>query len=154
MEPKLVTISPFSVTGVRVRTVNSDEFNPSKAKLPSLWQQFFGEGVSGRVPNPVPNSPVFGVYSDYESDESGFYSVTAGVAISDLQPSEFVTVDVKGGEYLVFEAKGAMPQAAIEAWMRVWAFFKKNEGLNRSFTTDFEEYRGSDEVAIHIGVRG
>ncbi len=156
MEPKRITISSFSVAGVGVRTINSDEFNPSSAKLPSLWQRFFRDGVLTKVPNQIPNSPVFGVYSHYESEASGFYAVTAGVAISGPRPSscEFTTVDVKEGEYLVFEAKGTMPQAVIDAWMRVWVFFEKNEKIIRSFTTDFEEYRGADKVAIHIGIKG
>jgi len=155
MEPKRITISSFSVAGIGVRTINSDELNPSSAKLPSLWQRFFRDGVLTRVPNQIPNSPVFGVYSHYESEASGFYTVTAGMAISGPppSPSEFTTVDIKEGEYLVFEAKGPMPQAVIGAWMRVWTFFEKNEKIIRRFATDFEEYRSADEVAIHIGIK-
>ncbi len=37
MEPKLIEIQPFTVSGISARTLNSDEAQPSKAKLPGLW---------------------------------------------------------------------------------------------------------------------
>ena len=153
MPPKLVEVSPFSVTGIGVRTINSGESNPADAKIPGLWGRFFGDGVAGKVTNQIPGSQLFGVYSDYESDASGFYSVTAGVAASGSPLPEFLTVDVKGGNYLVFENRGTMPQAVIDTWGAIWAYFDTNKEFTRSFLTDFEEYRGADEVAIHIGVR-
>ncbi len=36
MEPKLIEIQPFTVSGISVRTLNSDEAQPLKAKLPGL----------------------------------------------------------------------------------------------------------------------
>ncbi len=91
------------------------------------------------------------MYSAYESDASGQYSVTAGVSVSKAAP-EFDSIEISGGQYLVFETKGAMPQVVIETWARVWSFFETSKQFKRGFTTDFEVYRGSDEVAIHIAV--
>ncbi|WP_285578171.1 GyrI-like domain-containing protein [Geothrix limicola] len=154
MSPKLTNVSPFSVTGISVRTINRDEFNPTTAKLPNLWARFYGNGVTGQVPNQAPGSSVFGVYSDYESDATGFYSVTAGMATSGPTSSEFTTVSIEEGRYLVFENRGPMPQAVIDTWGIIWAYFENNTEFIRSYTTDFEEYRGPDQIAIHIGVRG
>ncbi len=86
MEPKLIEIQPFTVSGISVRTLNSDEAQPLKAKLPGLWGQFFGQGLADKTPNKVAESPVYGVYSAYESDVSGQYSVTAGVSVSKASP--------------------------------------------------------------------
>ncbi|GLH75092.1 hypothetical protein GETHLI_35950 [Geothrix limicola] len=47
-----------------------------------------------------------------------------------------------------------MPQAVIDTWGIIWAYFENNTEFIRSYTTDFEEYRGPDQIAIHIGVRG
>ncbi|MDQ3172840.1 MAG: GyrI-like domain-containing protein [Acidobacteriota bacterium] len=151
MEPKLIEIQPFTVSGISVRTLNSDEAQPSKAKLPGLWGQFFGQGLADKVPNKLAESPVYGVYSAYESDASGQYSVTAGVSVSKASPA-FDSIEVSGGPYLVFETKGPMPQIVIENWARVWSFFETSKEFKRSFTIDFEVYRGPDEVAIHIAV--
>jgi predicted transcriptional regulator YdeE len=153
MSPKLITLSPFVVTGIGVRTINTDEFNPVSAKLPMLWGKFFTEGVAEKIENRLPDSPIYGVYSDYETDASGAYSVLAGVASSGPALSPFKSVTIQEGKYLVFENKGVMPQAVINAWMQVWTFFQQNTEYTRSFATDFEAYRSVDEIAIHIGVQ-
>jgi predicted transcriptional regulator YdeE len=154
MLPKEIQVSGFSVTGLSVRTINRDEFNPTTAQLPMLWRRFFESGVIDQISNSVPNSPIYGVYSEYESDATGFYSLTAGVATIGTTTSDFTTVDVQSGKYLVFEKRGQMPQAVVDAWGEVWAFFETNHDFIRTFNSDFEEYRGPDGIAIHIGVRG
>jgi hypothetical protein len=71
MRPKLVSIQPFVVSGLSVRTVNRDEADPSRAQLPGLWGQFYGQHLPDKVPNRTANSLIYGVYSNYESDASG-----------------------------------------------------------------------------------
>jgi predicted transcriptional regulator YdeE len=61
-------------------------------------------------------------------------------------------VAVRGGQYLVFENHGAMPQAVIDGWGAVWRYFAQSQNYKRLFTTDYEEYRGPDRVAIFISV--
>jgi predicted transcriptional regulator YdeE len=91
------------------------------------------------------------VYSNYESDASGPFDVTAGVAVA-APAAEFKTIEVQGGQYLVFEAKGPMPGCVIEAWGQIWAWFNENPQTKRKFATDFEAYTGPDSVAVHIGI--
>ena len=143
--PTIKYINSFTVTGLTVRTQNSDEFNQHTAKLPKLWQQFYSSKFT-------PGATLYGVYSDYEADANGLYSVTAGVA-DDNQDNETSSVIVNSGNYLVFKGKGAMPQVVIETWKRVWDYFMKESEYQRSFMTDFEEYDKGDEVAIYIGVK-
>lgn len=159
MQPTLVTVSPFVVSGLCVRTSNADEFDPARAKLPGLWGQFYGSGLMA-VPEPAQgqaqDASVYGVYSDYESDANGFYDLTAGVArepsaATAAQPLR--TLEVQGGQYLVFAAQGAMPQAVIDCWGQVWAWFAHEGEYVRAWQTDFEQYSGADKVAIHIGVK-
>lgn len=154
MNPALVEIAPFRVAGISVRTTNMEETSPETARLGALWGRFFQDGVPDNVANQVPDSPIYGVYSDYESDVNGQYSVTAGVQIepSATGGDQFTPVDVAGGEYLVFEGKGAMPQVVIQTWISVWDYFSNASDVKRAYTTDFELYKGMDEVAIHISV--
>lgn len=77
-EPKLVHVEEITVVGICVRTSNLDEFDPSMAKLGALWQRFRTENLPAHL-SAVPNPAVYGVYSDYESGASGYYTVTAGV---------------------------------------------------------------------------
>jgi predicted transcriptional regulator YdeE len=92
-----------------------------------------------------------GVYSAYESDATGFYNVSAAVSVS-TPSTDFDYVEIQEGTYLTFEARGPMPDALIQTWTSIWAYFEQHPQVKRSFVTDFESYCGPDEVQIHIGI--
>jgi predicted transcriptional regulator YdeE len=100
---------------------------------------------------PIPNTTIFGVYSDYESNANGLYNVTVGTA-NDNQSADLSAVKINSGNYLIFQGKGAMPLTVIDTWKRVWSYFADESTHQRCFITDFEAYSNSDEVAIYIGV--
>ena len=102
--------------------------------------------------NSTPNTTVFGVYSDYESDANGHYNVTVGTT-SDNHSAELSAVKINSGNYLIFQGKGAMPLTVIETWKRIWDYFTEESAYQRCFMTDFEAYSNNDEVAIYIGVK-
>lgn len=143
--PTLKFVESFTVTGLSTRTQNRDEFNEQTAKLPSLWQQFYASGL-------VTNATIFGVYSDYASDENGLYTVTAGV-IYDKKNADFDSVKIQAGNYLLFQGLGPMPDAVIAAWQKVWAYFATEQQYQRNFVSDFESYSGEQEVIIYIGLK-
>jgi predicted transcriptional regulator YdeE len=153
MNPKHTSISAFTIAGLTVRTKNSDEFNPTTAKIARVWGQFFAENLIEKIPNCLPNSPVYGVYAAYESDANGLYDLTAGMSVSEGS-ADFSTVNIQAGDYLVFETRGAMPAAVIQAWGNVWAYFEQNPQIKRSYQTDFESYIGPNEAHVYIGVVG
>jgi predicted transcriptional regulator YdeE len=147
--PKLIKIDGFTVRGLAVRTINTDEFNLSTAKLPVLWEQF----ASNNELRQDQNAYVYGVYSDYESNADGAYTVTAGIK-SDLlsAASTLHSISILSGDYLVFEQKGEMPHAVIEAWKSVWQYFESNKEIRRRFQTDFELYTSANEIMLYIGI--
>lgn len=150
MQPSRQTLGqPIPIAGISARTTNAAEFNPVTGKIAGLWAHFFGEDLFDSLPNKLPESPVYGVYSGYESDYMGAFDVTAGVAISRAQGQ----VELQAGEYLVFSATGPMPQTVLQTWGVVWQYFQSNPNVQRSYATDFEAYIGIDMVEIHIGVR-
>ena len=152
-EPKLVTVDGFNVAGLCVRTTNNDEFNPVTAKLPGLWQRFFSEDLINKIPNKISNSPILGVYSNYESDADGLYTLTAGVKTtceSSALPLRSITV--LPGNYLVFENKGIMPNIVIETWEDIWRYFESHRNVIRCYKTDFELYLNDEGIAIYIGI--
>ena len=77
----------------------------------------------------IPDSPVYGVYSEWESDVTSAYTVTAGMKVSRKgSPGKDLTeVHMSGGEYLLFEGHGLMPQIVIETWKQIWEFFSANK---------------------------
>ena len=151
MQATIAEVQSFTVSGISVRTTNRDEAQPLTAKLPDLWGKFHTQGLAEKTPNKVDNASVYGVYSDYESDASGAYRTTAGVRVSKAA-ADSDSIEIRGGQYLVFKATGAMPQIVFETWVTIWSFFETSKDFRRCFTTDFEEYLGPNEVAIHIAV--
>lgn len=91
------------------------------------------------------------VYSDYESGANGFFTVTMGITDA-IEQTEFNSVTIQSGNYLVFQGVGPMPATVIETWQRIWTYFATNSGYQRNFISDFEAYSVSDQVAIYIGV--
>lgn len=142
--PVVQYVESFIVTGLSVRTQNSDEFNEKTAKLPSLWQQFYTSELAT-------NANIFGVYSNYDSDANGPYTVTVGVKF-DYAQAQFSSVTIQAGNYLVFQGTGPRPATVVETWKQVWAFFETNSEHRRNFISDFETYSGPDQVAIYIGL--
>lgn len=143
--PALKYVEGFTVIGLSTKTQNSDEFNEKTAKLPSLWQQFYSSDLAA-------NANIVEVYSDYESDTNGLYTVTVG-SICDSDRAEFDSAKIQTGNYLVFQGLGPMPFTVIETWKQIWAYFGAESKYQRSFISDFETYSGSDKVAIHIGIK-
>lgn len=142
----------FNVSGLKVRTRNADESQPASAKIGPMWQRFYSEGLYEAIPGKQPGSPVYGVYSGYESDARGLFDVTAGVATG-APTSDFESVLIEPGQYLVFEARGPMPQAIISTWQEIWAYFERPDAPARAYRTDFEAYQDQDLAFIHIGIR-
>ena len=153
MQPiKEQQVAAVRVSGLKVRTRNADEAQPSSAKIGPMWQRFFAEGLYQTIPGKQLESPVYGVYSGYESDARGLFDVTAGVAT--LAPATgFESLVIEPGRYLVFEARGPMPQAIISTWQRVWDYFEQPGVEARAFVTDFEMYPADDVALVYIGIR-
>jgi len=152
MDLKRQQIDAFTVAGLRVRTTNAAEHQPETAKIGAMWGEFFDQELAETIPGKSANSPIYGVYSGYESDVSGAFDVTAGVAVN-APAKDYESVLIEAGEYLVFEAQGTLPDAVIATWGRIWTFFEENPQIKRRFATDFEAYTGPESVAVCIGIR-
>lgn len=152
MDLKRQQIDAFTVAGMRVRTTNAAEHQPETAKIGPMWGEFFDQKLAENIPGKSASSPIYGVYSGYESDVSGAFDVTAGVAVN-AAAEGYESVLIEAGEYLVFEAQGALPDAVIATWGRIWTFFEENPQIKRRFATDFEAYTGPESVAVCIGIR-
>ncbi|KNH27968.1 transcriptional regulator [Pseudomonas syringae] len=152
MDVKLREVLPFCVSGLQVRTLNAAEQQPDTARIGPMWEQFFVEDVFDKIAHKQPDSFMYGVYSNYESDASGHFDVTAGAAVT-ASSENFAQIQVEGGDYLVFSAKGPMPDSVIQTWGLVWAYFEDNPQVRRKFATDFEVYTGPESVGVYIGIQ-
>lgn len=148
---KFLQINEKLINGISIRTTNANEFNPETAKIGGLYQDF-----DKKVPVDYKNGArVYGVYYNYESDHSGQFSVMAGTdKLSESSKEPLEQVSLTKGDYLVFEAKGEVPQVVIETWGEIWDYFSNTDAeYQRAYTTDFEYYKSQDEIEIHISVK-
>ncbi|MCO1333491.1 GyrI-like domain-containing protein [Microbulbifer sp. OS29] len=147
----ITEIEGFDLVGFCTRTKNANEADSSSAKIAPLWGRFSSEAAPQLRGNPQ----VYGVYTNYESDHTGFFDVYACSDMLSTDMSEdFKEVQVKPGKYLVFSANGDMPQIAIDLWGEIWSYFSAGDCPHqRAYTTDFEQYIGGNEVQIAISVQ-
>jgi predicted transcriptional regulator YdeE len=140
---------PLRIAGMTARTTNSRESNPTTASLPGLWGRFY----SAKPPadnTARDNGGVYSVYTEYESDVNGAYSVVIGREQSDPTAEKVVTIPA--GRYLEFTSTGAMPAAVVNGWKQVWSYFAEANAPKRAYTTDFEYYDPSDPSTVKIYV--
>jgi predicted transcriptional regulator YdeE len=124
---------------------------PEVSKIRGLWQRFYDV----IAPNLMNGATIFGVYHNYESDASGEFSVLAGA--DQINVSSSCSTDkvlIQSGNYLLFEAKGDMPQVVIDTWSKVWEYFESGGSeYQRAYTTDFELYKSQNEIEVYIAIK-
>ncbi len=144
-KPELKTIKGFAITGLATRTRNQDEIQPDTAKIPSLWHNLHTEVLSKSNA-----ATTFGVYHNYESDDRGYYTLTAGTKAT--TPTDHLdTIQIVPGNYLVFSNHGPQPEAIIMLWQAVWSYFQTEVQYQRAYKTDFEVYH-EENCEIYIGI--
>ena len=144
-------VSEKTINGLSVTTDNASEMDPNQGKIGALWQTF-DEAVPVDYKN---GERVYGVYSDYESDHTGKFTVLAGFdGASFPSNSNLEPIIIPEANYLVFKHKGEMPQIAIDAWTEVWNYFSQDKvEYQRLYSTDFEFYPNGNEIEVHIAVK-
>ena len=155
MEPKLTTSEAIKVIGIEVGTTNQLEMNPATAKIPGLYARYYQDHIAEKIPHKKKDGSMLGVYTNYESDHTGAYTLVIGVPVTSLDaiPAQMTGVTIPAGKYLVFQARGPMPQALIETWTTIWNYFPGHPGYKRAYTTDYEIHRGEDSADIYVAVK-
>jgi predicted transcriptional regulator YdeE len=160
MEPRLASLVEIKVVGIETRTSNQKETDPSSAKIPGHWKRFFEEEIVRNIPNSVRPDIIFAVYTNYQSDHKGEYSLILTARVSSLEsiPAGMTGITIPPSRYLVFPAIGKMPDSIIRTWGNIWKYFYESTQYTRSYTADFEIYdkrsqSENPEVDIYIAVR-
>jgi predicted transcriptional regulator YdeE len=154
MQPVAVATDAFLVVGIRARTTHRIEAVEQTAKIPALWQRFLVDGVSNKIPERLPEPAAIAVYSEYENDDRGPYSLLIGhkVRTLDQTPKGMAGVLVPAGRYLCFTVIGPLPDAPRASWQEICRFFDLSHEYERAYTIDFEIYR-PDEIEIYVAVK-
>lgn len=153
-EPILTGHKGFRVAGPKTRTRNADEADPSTAKIGSLWQEYLGRGGPAGVAGGLDAPVTVAVYTEYESDHTGEYTLRLGAPAVSVD-ADTETTEVPDGSYLMFEATGPLPGALVEAWQRIIAYFEGSTPYRRVYKADFElhDHSTPGRVEVYVGVR-
>ena len=125
----------FKVVGIAVRTTNKN--NQAQTDINNLWNTWFHEGVASRIPNKVSDA-LYNMYTDYESDENGYYTTILGYQVTNLDsiPKGLVGKQIPKLKYKVFESKGKLPDCVLDTWKMIWGL-----KFDRSYKADFDVYQ-------------
>lgn len=155
----------FRLAGISVRTTNAEEAGPN-GRLPELWGTYFQNPLSSE-PGLQNSHLLYALYTDYESDASGEYTVVIGHECAAGKAESMEEVHAAGvtesaerqqaagrvesvenlqvatvpeARYMVFETpKGPFHQTVPQAWRDIWAYFGQSS-VKRAYTGDFELY--------------
>jgi predicted transcriptional regulator YdeE len=152
--PERVRLEALRVVGVEAWTSNRQEAEEATAAIPALWQRFHGEGLERRIPDRSATGRVCAVYTDYEGDHRSGYRLVVGVEVGGTGevPAGMVAVTVPAGDYLVFAARGPMPDALVATWRRIWEYFE-HAPVRRAYTADLEvHYPSGSAVDVCVAL--
>lgn len=150
MTYEIVKLAEKTVAGLTARTNNA---SPDMGIIiGSLWQRYFGGGIYPAISGKI-NDKTLGIYTDYESDETGDYTIMVACETSETRQADDITVRViPAGCYAKFIVRGNQQQAVAAFWMELWQM-----DLPRTFVCDFEEYQNNQvedaEIHIYIGMK-
>ena len=144
--------TPRRILGKTVQTKYALEVDPATTRIPGHWQAFMEMGGTSAIPA-AQEAAIYAVYSDYESDMQGLYTLTLGTVSGAEASEEFKAATLPAGRFLQFTAQGAAPDCTVNAWNEVWAYFADETSEHkRAYTTDFEVYTGPEGVSIYIEI--
>lgn len=125
-----------------------------KKDMTALWNRFLNEHVFREFWNPV-SDDIYWVYTDYESDHTGYYTAVLGRKAGSLAqiPEGFMGTTFQAGKYSVYHLSGKCPQNVLSAWQNIW-----ESSPERAYTADFDEYTPNavnfedSDVKIYLAV--
>lgn len=74
-------MNKLKIIGIATQTSNND--SQAIDDLGKLWHQFFDENIMTKIPNTI-SSNIYSVYTDYESDFTGKYTITRSALLNEI----------------------------------------------------------------------
>lgn len=81
MNTYFVEKAKMTLAGVSIRTTNEAEMGPDGGLSP-LWETYFQSNIAGQIATVNPEY-IYALYTDYESDANGAYTVVIGHEVAE-----------------------------------------------------------------------
>jgi len=140
----------FFVSGIAVRTTNQN--GKSTIDIGDLWTRFMSENMAAKISDKY-SDDTYCVYTDYESDHTGWYTAVIGCRVNDIGNDGMFAAVVPSGNYRVYKPEGRFPDCVGETWMKIWG-----DSNGRSYIADYDLYKAGaksfeeTETEIYVGV--
>ena len=136
----------ITLVGIAARAAND-----RPEAIAALWQRFETEHILASIPHRV-SDDVYALYTDYEADQHGEYTLLIGCAVErhDGLPDGLVARSIPAADYALVDASGPQPQSIVAAWQSIWA-----GDLKRAYSNDFDLYSAAEpgRVTVHVALR-
>lgn len=160
--PTIVQLPAFVIKGIGTRTTNANELGVSNARLPQLWASYL-HYKDQHPDRSSSDAPTYALYTDYESDSTGAYTVVIGQQAVDHSNAprsgqRQLEIIVPASRYMVFTtSKGPVFETVAQTWGMIWHYFEHAFEV-RTYTGDFEVYESTAnpeqaEVKIYIAIQ-
>jgi predicted transcriptional regulator YdeE len=154
VRPERVRRAEARVVGIQAQTSSLLEADPATAAVPGLWRRFEADGLADRIPDRAGTRTTCAVYTDYQDGDERRFRCLVGAEVTGKgeAPEGMAAVIVPAGDYLVFAARGPMPEALAATWARVAEFFE-HAPMARAFTADLEvHYQAGSAVDVFVAI--
>jgi len=130
----MITVASFKVIGISVRTTNAN--SQAQIDINDLWNRWFNENIATRIPNTISEN-LYNMYTDYESDENGYYTTILGYEVSTLAsiPKGLIGKEISKSKYKEFVSIGKLPDCIVKTCETIWSL-----KFDRSYAADFDVY--------------
>jgi predicted transcriptional regulator YdeE len=145
-----VDLDEVRLIGATLRTSNA-----RGAEIGAFWGRLFSEGHFERIPNKA-SDDIYGVYTDYESDHLGEYTLFVGSPVTSVDdvPEGMSTLTIAPGRYARFVLPDATPTSIVAVWTQIWDSALEPR---RAYVADFDRtYRADDgemRAETYLGLR-
>ncbi|WP_462350516.1 effector binding domain-containing protein [Fusobacterium varium] len=124
------------------KRLNNFKYPDIAEKIQKLWYD-----TSVKIPKDKELNK-YAVYSEYESDYKGDYTLFIGVDKIDSHKE----IIIEEENYKIFSVDTSSPYGIIMAWQKIWEM--EEQGLlNRAYTVDYEKYYPDGKVEIFIALK-
>jgi predicted transcriptional regulator YdeE len=149
-----VSLASFTLIGLALPHKTTNENNQASTDCGGLWQQFLTGKYQEKIPGKL-SEDVYAVYHSYDGDFTQPYSYFIGCKVQPgtMAPEGLQRLEIVGGDYQPFVAKGKMPDCIVDTWKEIW-----NSKINRAYKTDFEVYNENSKnwndavIEVFIGL--
>lgn len=147
MDYKVVKKQAFKVAEKKITCSVSEESN---TEIPKFWERCHADGTVKKLLELTPDKTyIFGIcYAHTQEKQQTFdYSIAAAIGDTTEIPEGFTVNTIPARTWLVFECKGAMPEAIQRLWHRICTEFFPSSAYEPTYEMDIEAYTDGEMTA-------